>query len=52
MKVEENRKNSEGVQLRPPAKFASLVVLLYISWGCQFQATENATKMHDTKNIW
>ena len=31
------------VVLRPAAEFASLVVLLCISRGCQFQATEKAT---------
>ena len=33
--------NLEGIVLQPAAKFASLVVLLCISQGCQFQATEH-----------
>ena len=48
MEVGENGQNSEGVVLRPAAKFASLVVLLCISRGCQFQATANATKSQNT----
>ena len=48
MEVGKNRQNLEGVVLRPAAEFASLVVLLCISWGCHFQATENATKSQNT----
>ena len=41
--------NLEGIVLQPAAKFASLVVLLCISQGCQFQATENTTKSQNIK---
>ena len=37
-----------AVVLLPAAEFASLVVLLCISRGSQFQATENATKSQNT----
>ena len=48
LEVGENGQNSEGVVLRPATEFASLVVLLCISRGCQFQATEKATKNRRT----
>ena len=46
----ENGQNS-GVQLQLVAKYASLVVLLLVGGGGQFQATENAKQKaeHDTK---
>jgi len=48
VEVGENGQTSEGVELWPAAEFASLFVLWCVSWGCQFQATENATKMQNT----
>ena len=48
VEAEENGQNSESVVLRPAAEFASLVVLLCTGRGCQFQATENATKSQIT----
>ena len=43
MEVGDNGQNSEVVVLRRAAEFESLVVLLCISRGCQFRATENYT---------
>ena len=50
MEVGENRQNSEGEQLRSAAEFASLVILLCISRGCRFQATETPKKKKKTQN--
>ena len=44
----ENGQNSEGIQLRPAAEFLKPCRLLCIFGGCQFQATENATKTQNT----
>ena len=41
VEVRENGQTSEGIELWPAAEFASLFVLWYVSWGCQFQVTEN-----------
>ena len=41
MEVRENGQTSEGIELWPAAECASLFGLWYVSWGCQFQVTEN-----------